>query len=138
MQPNKYDAATSTAVCLWCYSQYLKPPSLRPDHQALSAVFVDQVQHPHRPSVVRPRAHEVVRPYMVGVLRPPPHTRSIVEPQPPARLLPLRNLQPFATPDTLLPVLANLPAIPLQQRRDPAVTIASILAGQLHDGLSEC
>ena len=75
---------------------------------------------------------------MVGVLRPQPHTRSIVEPQPPARLLLLRNLQPFATPDALDPVLANLPAISLQQRRDPAVAIASILAGQLHDGLGEC
>src|ERR1700678_4389222 len=75
---------------------------------------------------------------MVGVLRSQPHTRSIVEPQPPAWLLPLRNLQPFATPDALHPILANLPAIPLQQRRDPAVTIASILAGQLHDGLREC
>jgi hypothetical protein len=27
MQPNRYDAATSTAVCLWCYSQYLKSTS---------------------------------------------------------------------------------------------------------------
>src|SRR5271167_1219134 len=75
---------------------------------------------------------------MVGVLRPQPHARSIVEPQPPARLLPLRNLQPFATPDALYPVLANLPAVPLQQRRDPAIPIASVLAGQLHDGPGEC
>jgi hypothetical protein len=27
MQPNQYDAATSTAVCVWCYSQYLKSTS---------------------------------------------------------------------------------------------------------------
>ena len=27
MQPNQYDAATSTAVCLWCYSQYLRSTS---------------------------------------------------------------------------------------------------------------
>jgi hypothetical protein len=27
MQPNRYDAATSTAVCLWCYSQYLRSTS---------------------------------------------------------------------------------------------------------------
>jgi hypothetical protein len=27
MQPNQYDAATSTAICLWCYSQYLKTTS---------------------------------------------------------------------------------------------------------------
>src|ERR1039457_7408905 len=64
-----------------------------------------------------------------GVLRSHPHARSIVEPQPPARLLLLRNLQPFATPDALHPVLANLPAVSLQQRRNAAITIASILAG---------
>ena len=33
MQPNKYDAATSTAVCLWCYSQYLKSTSRARDGQ---------------------------------------------------------------------------------------------------------
>ena len=27
MQPNKHDAATSTAVCLWCTSLYLKSTS---------------------------------------------------------------------------------------------------------------
>jgi hypothetical protein len=27
MQPNQYDAATSTAVCVWCYSQYLRSTS---------------------------------------------------------------------------------------------------------------
>jgi hypothetical protein len=27
MQPNRYDAVTSTAVCLWCYSQYLTSAS---------------------------------------------------------------------------------------------------------------
>jgi hypothetical protein len=27
MQPNQYDAATSTAVCLWCYAQYLTSTS---------------------------------------------------------------------------------------------------------------
>src|ERR1039457_4342134 len=73
-----------------------------------------------------------------GVLRPQPHARSIVEPQPPARLLLLRNLQPFATPDALHSVLANLPAIPLQQRCDSAVAVTSVLAGELHDGPSEC
>jgi hypothetical protein len=27
MQPNQYDAATATAVCVWCYSQYLRSTS---------------------------------------------------------------------------------------------------------------
>jgi hypothetical protein len=66
---------------------------------------------------------------MVGMLRPKPHARSVVEPQPPAWLLLLWNLQPFAAPDALDPVLANMLADALQQRRDPAIAIASILAG---------
>ena len=33
MQPNQYNAATSTAVCLWCYSQYLKSTSRARDGQ---------------------------------------------------------------------------------------------------------
>ncbi len=33
MQPNRSDAATSTAVCLWCYSQYLKSTSRARDGQ---------------------------------------------------------------------------------------------------------
>ena len=106
-----------------------RPPPFRPDHQTFSAVLVDQIQHPHCNSVICFRAHEVVTPYMVRVLRPPPHARSIVEPQPPPRLLLLRNLQPFATPDALYPALADLPAVLLQHRRDPAVAVASILGG---------
>ena len=108
------------------------------NRQALAAMFVDQVQHPYRPSVVRLRAHEVVRPDVVGVLWPQPYTQSVVEPQPPARLLLLGNLQPFATPGKLHSVLTNLPAIPLQQCRDTAVVAAPILVGQLLDGLGEC
>src|ERR1019366_555092 len=46
------------------------PSAFRPNHQALSGVLVDQIQHPYRPAVVRLRAHEVVRPDVVGVLRP--------------------------------------------------------------------
>ena len=57
--------------------------------------------------------------------------------QNPTAAMPLRNLQPFTTPDALHPVLADLPAVPLQQRRDPAVAVASVLAGQFHDGPGE-
>src|SRR3984957_1513227 len=74
---------------------------------------------------------------MVRVFRAQSYARSIVEPQPAARLLPRRNLQPFATPDTLDPVLANLPAISLQQRRDATVAIASVLSGKIGDGPGE-
>jgi len=47
------------------------------------------------------------------------------------------ELQPFATPDSLDPILANLPASPLQQRSDAPITVASILAGKRNDGLSQ-
>lgn len=33
MQPNQYDAATSTAVCVWCYSRYLTSTSRARDGQ---------------------------------------------------------------------------------------------------------
>src|SRR5260370_22933546 len=79
---------------------------------------------------------EVVCPHMVLVSWPEPHTRTIVEPKPASRLLLLRYLQPFATPDSFHPVLAHPPAGSLEQRRDPAIPIAAILAGQGNDGLS--
>jgi hypothetical protein len=72
-----------------------------------------------------------------AALRPQPHARSIVEPQPSSRLLLLWNLQPFATPDSLDSILANSPVRPLQQRRDAPVSVASVLAGQLDNGLRE-
>ena len=74
---------------------------------------------------------------MVRVRRPQPHTRTIVEPQTAPRLLPLRNLQPFTTPDAFDSVLTHLPARSLQQHRDPAISVAAILVGQRNDGLSQ-
>ena len=73
---------------------------------------------------------------MVVALGPQPNARSVVQPQASARLLPLRHLQTFTTPDALDAVLANLPAVPLEQRR-AAVSIATVLAGQRNDGSHE-
>jgi hypothetical protein len=75
---------------------------------------------------------------MVHTLRPEPHARSIVEPQPASWLLLLGNLQSFATPDTLHAILAYPPASSLQQRRDAAIPITAVLAGKLDDRLREC
>jgi hypothetical protein len=72
---------------------------------------------------------------MVLALRPQPNARAIVEPQSPSWLLFLWNLQPLATPDSLYPVFAYLPARMLQQRRDAAIAITTALTGQLDDGL---
>ena len=48
----------------------------------------------------------------------------------PLRLF-LGDLQPFPAPDTLDPLVIDLPATVPQQRSDPPVTIPSIFAGQL-------
>ena len=47
------------------------------------------------------------------------------------------GLQPLATPDTLNPVLAYLPAVCLQQRGDTAVAIAPVIGRQSDDGAGQ-
>jgi hypothetical protein len=42
MQPNRYDAATSTAICLWCYSQYLKSTSRARDGHSFCSKKCEQ------------------------------------------------------------------------------------------------
>src|ERR1700750_1829801 len=104
------------------------PAPLGADQQALTRVFVDQVQDAYTAPIVCPCTHEIVAPHVVGVGRPQSHTRAILEPQPSSRLLSLWYLQPFATPDAFDSVLAHLPASTQPQRRDPAIPIASLLA----------
>ena len=45
----------------------------------------------------------------------------------------LRDLQPLAPPDPLDPLVVHQPARIPQQRRDLAVAVAAILAGELDD-----
>ena len=45
-----------------------------PDRQALAGELVDDVQHPDLPAVVGSGFHKVVRPDVVGALRPKPDT----------------------------------------------------------------
>ena len=71
---------------------------------------------------------------MIRVLRPQPHTRAVVEPQSSARLLLLRNLQPFAAPDPFHAILAYIPAGFAQLDPDAPITLSAILASQRDDG----
>lgn len=77
--------------------------------------------------------NEVIRPDMVGPLRPQPQSGAVIEPQPPPLGLFLWDLQPLTPPDPLDPLLVDQPAGCTQQRRDPAIAVAAILAGQLDD-----
>jgi hypothetical protein len=61
------------------------------DRQAIPRELIDQIQYPHRPSIVCERADEVVRPDVIGPFRPQPHARTVVAPQATSWFLLLRN-----------------------------------------------
>ena len=71
---------------------------------------------------------------MVTVIGTQLHTGPIVQPHAATRLLNLRYLRPLAMPNSINPVLADMPACSPQQRRSPSVAVVPILAGQLDDG----
>ena len=114
------------------------PAAFRTYQQAFAGMFIDQVEQPYAATIMRPCADEAVAPHMVPPLRSQPYTRAVVDPQSPSWLLLLRYLQPLATPDTLHAILAHSPASSLQERRDPAISVTTVLAGKLDDRLREC
>src|SRR5476649_2624047 len=61
------------------------------------------------------------------VLRPQTNARSVVEPQTPAFGLFCRHLQPLTSPDPFDAFDVHHPAGIPQQRRDAAITVASVL-----------
>lgn len=83
----------------------------------------------------------VVTLYVVSVCRPQPYARSIVELQHAARLLLLRNLQLFTTPDSRVQIrssiLADLPTSSLQQCCHTVIAVMAVLTCKLDDGLRE-
>ncbi len=64
---------------------------------------------------------------MVRVLRPQTNARSVIEPQTPAFGLFCWDLQPLTSPDPLDTFDVHHPAGIPQQRRDAAITVASVL-----------
>ena len=70
---------------------------------------------------------------MVGMLRPQPHARAVVQPEPPPFGLFGRDLQPLASPDPRNPFGVYPPASVPQHRRDPTIAIAAVLDGERRD-----
>jgi hypothetical protein len=64
-----------------------------------SSAIAGQHQQPQHAAIVRPGADEILAPHVIGSLRPHTYTRSIVQPEPPSRLLFLRHFQPFPPSD---------------------------------------
>jgi len=77
--------------------------------------------------------HEVHGPDVVGISRPQADDRGIVMLEPPALLVPLRQLKPFAALDLLDPLSVYHSAFTAQQCCDPAIAITAILLGQPDD-----
>ena len=103
------------------------------DGQAFTGELVDDAQHPERLSVVGAISNEVVGPDMVGPLRAQTNARSIIEPQTPAFGLFCRDFQPLTSPDPLDTLLVHRPSGSAKQRRDPAISVAAVLAGKRDD-----
>ena len=70
---------------------------------------------------------------MVRALGPEPDARSIVQPEPRLPRLLLGNLEPFAPPNPLDPLVVHVPARLVQQRRHRPVAVTAILRRQLDD-----
>lgn len=62
-------------------------PASHPDDQAFPREPVDQSHQPQLPPIVGLRLDEVVAPDMIAMLRPQTDAGSVVEPEPPPRLL---------------------------------------------------
>ena len=74
--------------------------------------------------------HEVDAPDVVRMGRPQPDDRSILMIEPPAFLVPLRQLQSLFAPDPLNLLMVYLPALDTQQLRYLAIAVAAILLCQ--------
>ncbi len=106
---------------------------LDPDGDAFPRELIDHIEHADFPAVVRAILDEVVRPDMVGIFRPKPDTRTVVQPQPPALRLLVRHFQPLPSPDALDPLDVHDPASLMQHRRDAAIAVAAILESKRRD-----
>jgi hypothetical protein len=105
-----------------------------PDRQALVRELVDKVEHAVLASVVSAVQGEVVGPDVIGMLGPQPEAGAIRQPEPATLGLLLGDFQPLTAPDPLDPLVVDHPARRgPQQLGDLAVTVATVLAGQLDD-----
>jgi len=77
--------------------------------------------------------HEVVGPDVVRPLGAQTDAGPVRKPETAALRLLLRDLEPFAPPDPLDPLVVDQPARPARQLGDLAVAVAAILTGQLDD-----
>ena len=104
------------------------------DCQALSGVFVDQGHKPDAAAIMRLGRHKVIAPDVITPLRAQANARAVVQPQATTGTLFLGNFQALPAPDATDTVLANIPPGLVEQGRDPAIAVTTILRPQCDDG----
>src|SRR5262245_6224309 len=96
-----------------------RPPDLQ--RQALAGVLVHHAQPLQRLAVGRPVVDEVPTPHVIAALGPAPDTAVGTRTEPPLLSLLLRDFQALPPPEPVDPLAVDPPALPPQQRPDPAV-----------------
>ena len=81
--------------------------------------------------------NEVIGPNVTFVGGSEADAGSIIEPEPPAFWLFLRNFEPLTPPDPVHTPNTDPPAFSIEKRCDPTVTVATILLCQVDDCLGE-
>jgi len=111
--------------------------AFHPDRQSFPGIFVDDAEQAQGPATMRPGGHEVIAPDVVRTLRLQADATAIVQPQTAPGPLLARHLQRLTAPDALHPVATHPQSAAIDHRRDPAVAVAAILAGETDDALGQ-
>jgi hypothetical protein len=91
------------------------------------------LEHAELACILRAILNEVIRPDVIGMLRPQPDARTIVEPEPALLRLLVWHCEPLPSPVPLDRLLIHKPAGVSQQGCDAPGAVAAILGGQGND-----
>ena len=95
--------------------------------EAFTAGLVDDRQNAELPAIMGTAFDKIISPDMTRIFRAQSDARAVVQPQPAALWLALRDLEPFAPPDPLDPFMVHRPARMAEQGRHPAIAVSTIL-----------
>ena len=92
-------------------------------------ILLDDGEELQRSAVLRAIRHEVIRPDVVPIRRTLANARAIRKPQPAPFWLFLQHSEALSPPQPLDAFVIHRPAFPLQEPRDPSISIAPIGRG---------
>jgi hypothetical protein len=74
------NASTDKQVCQSLQNILAGQSSGHVNRQTLSTVLIQNRQHPHRTTIVRPGQYKVIAPDVIPMRRPKPNARTIIQP----------------------------------------------------------